>query len=150
MDSAIVLRGTAGAAPTWTSVVSLLEVNDGDCGGLMASIRSYRELIVWQKSMDLTVRTYEGYETLSFRGEVWAHFTNAKSGGFCRLQTSRKGRQRRTTGEFLQMLGVARGSLAELETFLDFIGKAGAHSKRSQEIVCLEACAEINKNAGLV
>ena len=55
-----------------------------------------------------------------------------------------EGQARRTTGEFLQALGIARGSLAELETFLhlslrlEILGKAPAES-------LLADCAEINK-----
>ena len=55
-----------------------------------------------------------------------------------------EGQARRGTGEFLQSLGIARGSLAELETFLILSGKLEFLTKESSESLSRD-CIEINK-----
>ena len=55
-----------------------------------------------------------------------------------------EGQARRSTGEFLQSLGIARGSLAELETFLILSERLGFLVKTNSELL-LNDCAEINK-----
>ena len=55
-----------------------------------------------------------------------------------------EGQARRGTGEFLQFLGVARGSLAELETLVILCGNLGLFRKESAESV-LRDCAEIGR-----
>ena len=55
-----------------------------------------------------------------------------------------EGQARRTTGEFLQALGVARGSLAELETFLVLCEKLELVPKESSKTLSMD-CAEINR-----
>ena len=112
-------------------------------GSHMASIRSYRELIVWQKSMDLTVRTHE--LTRPFPSEERYGLTSQMRRAAASVAANiAEGQARRTTGEFLQMLGIARGSLAELETFLTLSERLGLIQSEARDNV-LEACAEINK-----
>ena len=55
-----------------------------------------------------------------------------------------EGRERRSTGEFLQFLGIARGSLAELETFLTLSGRLGLLQSEPGNSL-LGECAEINR-----
>jgi four helix bundle protein len=55
-----------------------------------------------------------------------------------------EGQARRTTGEFLQALGIARGSLAELETFVTLCERLDYLSRPDSESL-LTACEEINK-----
>lgn len=55
-----------------------------------------------------------------------------------------EGQARRTTGEFLQSLGVARGSLAELETFATLCERLQLIDPENSESLS-RACAEINK-----
>jgi four helix bundle protein len=80
-------------------------------------IRSYRDLEVWQKSMDLVVECYQ----------LTGHFPKSEVYGLSsQLQRSAvsvpaniaEGRQRRHSKEFIQHLSIAYGSLAELETHL--------------------------------
>ena len=113
----------------------------------MTSLSSYRELIVWQKSMDLTVRIYA----------LTRCFPAAERYGIHHLGTSQmrrsassipaniaEGQARRSTGEFVQSLGVARGSLAELETFLTLSTKL--EMTTPEQCRCLlNDCAEISK-----
>nr|WP_255346722.1 four helix bundle protein [Synechococcus sp. PCC 7336] len=55
-----------------------------------------------------------------------------------------EGQARKTTGEFLQSLGIARGSLAELETFIILSAKLDYLTLTNSENL-LNACTEIGK-----
>ena len=106
-------------------------------------IRSFRELKVWQRSMDLTVRTYE------FTGQFPSEEKYGLISQMRRAASSvpaniAEGQARRSTKEFLQMLGIARGSLAELETFVTLSERLGLIRSETSDSL-LEDCAEINR-----
>ena len=109
----------------------------------MTSIRSYRDLKVWQKSMDLTVRTYE--ITRGFPSEERYGLTSQMRRAAASVPANiAEGRERRSTGEFLQFLGIARGSLAELETFLTLPERLRLIRSEIGDSLMRE-CAEINR-----
>ena len=109
----------------------------------MTSVRSYRELIVWQKSIDLTVRIYK--LTSCFPAEERYGLTSQMRRAAASVPANiAEGQARRSTGEFLQMLSIARGSLAELETFLTLSERLGLIRSETCDSL-LEDCAEINK-----
>ena len=109
----------------------------------MTSIRSYRDLKVWQKSMDLTVRTYE--ITRGFPSEERYGLTSQMRRSAASVPANiAEGRERRSTGEFLQFLGIARGSLAELETFLTLSERLRLIRSEIGDSLMGE-CAEINR-----
>ena len=76
---------------------------------------SYRDLLVWQKAMDLSEAIYQA--TRSFPKEerygLVAQMRRASVSGASNIS---EGQGRLTTGEFRHFLGIARGSLLELET----------------------------------
>ena len=115
----------------------------GKGDNLMTYLSSYRELIVWQKSMDLTVRIYA--LTRSFpTAERYGITSQMRRSASSIPANIAEGQARRSTGEFVQSLGVARGSLAELETFLTLSTKL--EMTTPEQCRCLfEDCAEINK-----
>ncbi|WP_374235150.1 MULTISPECIES: four helix bundle protein [unclassified Thiocapsa] len=110
---------------------------------LMTSINSYRDLIVWKKSMDLAVMIYA--ETRQLPAEerygISSQMRRAASSVAANIA---EGQARRTTGEFLQSLGMARGSLAELETFIELCARLEYIALANSEAL-LSVCAEINK-----
>ena len=109
----------------------------------MTSLSSYRELIVWQKSIDLTVRIYA--LTRGFPAEERFGITSQMRRAASSVPANiAEGQARRTTGEFLQLLGVARGSLAELETFLTLCERLELTSNEVSNSLSSD-CAEINK-----
>ncbi|HFD39750.1 MAG TPA: four helix bundle protein [Anaerolineae bacterium] len=109
----------------------------------MKSLRSYRELTVWQKSMDLTVSVYAA--TRQFPTEEKFGITSQMRRAASSIPANiAEGQARNTTGEFLQSLGIARGSLAELETFVVLSQRLG-HLNKPDSRSLLSACAEINK-----
>ncbi|MYH63251.1 MAG: four helix bundle protein [Caldilineaceae bacterium SB0675_bin_29] len=115
----------------------------------MTSIRSYRDLIVWQKSIDLTLRTYK--LTGRFPSEERYGLTSQMRRAAASIPANiAEGHARRSTGEYLQFLGIARGSLAELETFLTLSERLGLIGSEISDSLW-ENCAEISKMlAGLV
>nr|WP_114985678.1 four helix bundle protein [Cyclonatronum proteinivorum] len=83
----------------------------------MKSLKSYRELTVWKKSIDLSIQIYR--LTSSFpTEEKFGIISQMRRAATSIPANIAEGQARRTTGEFLQSLGIARGSLAELEIFL--------------------------------
>ena len=81
----------------------------------MQTVRSYRDLIVWQKSMALVKQVY--WCTQSFpKTEVYELTSQLRRAAVSVPSNIAEGQGRRSTGEFKQFLGNARGSLLELET----------------------------------
>lgn len=81
------------------------------------SVRSYRELNVWQMAMDLAEQCY--LATKRFPNEEKFGLTIQIRRAAASIPANiAEGQGRRHTKEFLHHLSVARGSLMELETHL--------------------------------
>ncbi len=81
------------------------------------TIRSYRDLTVWQKSMELAAAVYRLTRQFPRREEYRI------SGQMIRAATSipaniAEGHGRGTRKDYAHFVSIAKGSLAELETFL--------------------------------
>ena len=111
--------------------------------GQRTRIRSYRDLKVWQKSMDLAVRTYELTRTFPSE-EKYGIVSPMRRAAASVPANIAEGQARRSTKEFIQMLGIARGSLAEIETFVALSERLGMTRSETSESL-LEDCAEINR-----
>jgi len=109
----------------------------------MTSLRSYRDLIVWQKSMDLTVKVYTVSRTFPAE-EKFGITSQMRRAGVSIPANIAEGQARNTTGEFLQSLGMARGSVAELETLVTLCVRLG-YVTAADGASLLNDCAEINK-----
>ena len=108
-----------------------------------APIRSYRDLKVWQRAMDLTVRTYE--ITRRFPAEEKYGLVSQMRRAAASVPANiAEGQARRSTNEFLQMLGIARGSLAELATFVTLSNRLELIQSETGDSL-LEECAEIHR-----
>ena len=80
-------------------------------------IRSYRDLIVWQKAMDFAVQVYESTNEIP-REEQFGLTTQIRRAAVSIASNIAEGRGRRSTREFLRFLAIAYGSVAEVETQL--------------------------------
>jgi four helix bundle protein len=81
-------------------------------------IRSYRDLIAWQKAMQLMLLVYE--ETRNFpKDEQYGLTSQIKRSAISVPSNIAEGSSRRSTAEFLRFLNITRGSLAELETQIE-------------------------------
>ena len=78
-------------------------------------IHSYRELIVWQKSMELVVVVYELTEKFPQR-EIYGLISQMRRSAISIPSNIAEGRFRSTRKDFAQFLRIAYGSGAELET----------------------------------
>jgi four helix bundle protein len=77
----------------------------------------YKNLLVWQKAIALVTQVY--VVTRSFpREELYGLTSQIRRAAVSVPSNIAEGQARRTTGEFRQFLGIAKGSLAELDTQL--------------------------------
>ena len=84
---------------------------------LMSALRSYRDLEVWRRSIDLAEAIYRASSAWP-ADERFGLSSQIRRAAVSVPANVAEGAARRGTGEFLQFLGVAKGSLAELETHL--------------------------------
>ncbi len=81
------------------------------------AIRSYEDLTVWQKAMDLVERIY--HTTESFPKKEQYRLVDQLSRAAVSVPSNiAEGSMRHTTKEFIRFVGVSQGSLAEVETQL--------------------------------
>lgn len=92
--------------------------------------QDYRDLIVWQNAIDLTVCIYE--LTRSFpKTELYGLTSQIQRASVSIASNIAEGRGRLNAAEFRQFLGVAQGSLFELRTQLLVARKLGFASAES-------------------
>ncbi|HZR19260.1 MAG TPA: four helix bundle protein [Verrucomicrobiae bacterium] len=78
-------------------------------------IKSYKDLLVWQKGINLVRLTYE--MTKEFPAdERFGLVSQLRRAAVSVPSNIAEGQSRHTTGEFIQFISHAEGSLAELET----------------------------------
>jgi four helix bundle protein len=80
-------------------------------------LKSYRDLIVWQKAMDLTVEIYSIVMKLP-KTEIYALTDQMQRAAVSIPSNIAEGHMRNSTKEYLRFLSIAMGSKAELETQL--------------------------------
>ena len=80
-------------------------------------VLSYRELVVWQKAKSLAVHIYSATERFP-RTEAYGLTSQARRAAISVVSNIAEGQGRLTPNEFLHFLGIARGSLHELEAQL--------------------------------
>ena len=83
----------------------------------MEKANSYRDLIVWQKAMDMVVRVYAlaGRLPKEERYGLISQLTRAAASVPANIA---EGNSRGTTKDYANFLSIAKGSLSEMETFL--------------------------------
>ena len=81
------------------------------------SVRSYRDLIAWQKAMDLAAAVYRITETFPAR-EQFGLSNQMRRASVSIPSNIAEGQGRGTTKDYVHFLHIARGSLQELETQL--------------------------------
>jgi four helix bundle protein len=85
-------------------------------------IRSFRDLLVWQRSIELAVEVFHLTQMFP-REELFGITAQMRRSAVSVGSNISEGQGRLTRGEFRQFLGIARGSNAELQTQLE-IAKA--------------------------
>lgn len=83
----------------------------------MNKIKTFRDLVVWQKSHQLTLEIYK--ITLNFpQDEKYGLISQIRRAAFSVPSNIVEGHSRKSTKEFLQFLSIAKGSLEELKYFI--------------------------------
>lgn len=106
-------------------------------------MESYKNLIVWQKSMNLAEEIYKLVKRLP-REEIYALSDQMRRAAVSVPSNIAEGYDRISTKEYLFFLSVSRGSNAELETQLRLCMSFGYLSE-SEIKPALNLCEEIRK-----
>jgi four helix bundle protein len=86
-------------------------------GHPVGRVASYRDLIVWQRAMDLVDYVYRITSTWP-ASEVYGLTSQARRAAVSVPANIAEGQSRNGRREFVHHLGIARGSLSEVETLL--------------------------------
>jgi four helix bundle protein len=104
------------------------------------TIKSYRDLRVWQEAMSLAERCY-GITRGFPREELFGLTSQIRRAASSIPANIAEGHGREHTGNFVQHLRMAQGSLKELETHLilaERVGILDAFAQNSAMVVCEE------------
>lgn len=96
--------------------------------------KTYRELLIWQKAMDLTVIVYQFTEKFP-RSELYNLVSQMRRAAISVCSNIAEGFVRKYPREFKQFLSVSLGSLAELETQLMLAFRLGFITDTEQDAV---------------
>jgi four helix bundle protein len=80
-------------------------------------VKSYKDLKVWQKAMDLVIECYRLTKLLP-KSETYGLASQAQRAAVSIPANISEGHGREHLGDYLRHLSIARGSLMELETHL--------------------------------
>ena len=106
-------------------------------------VQSFRELLVWQRAMQLTLAIY--WLTQGFpREEAYGLCGQLRRSAVSIPSNIAEGQARLSTGEFRQFLGIARGSNAELQTQLEIARDLG-YSEGTTIAEAVELSIEVGK-----
>lgn len=104
-------------------------------------IKSHRDLIVWQKAMDLVTNVYRLTEHFP-KFELYGLTSQIRRAAASVPANIAEGQGRRLPGEFLQFLANARGSLQELDTHLEIAVRLSMISKENH-VALMEQLVEV-------
>ena len=106
-------------------------------------VRDYKDLIVWQKSMDLLVEVYRLVKKLP-KEETYALSDQMRRAAVSIPSNIAEGRGRSSGKDYLRFLFIARGSQAELETQLLACVRLDYFNESEVELA-LNLCSEIGR-----
>src|SRR3989338_2151476 len=103
----------------------------------MGMIKSFRDLDIWKKGIELVKEVYKTTETFPAR-EIYGLTSQMRRSAISVPSNAAEGFKRQHSKEFKQFLNIARGSLAELETQMVIAGELGyLHQGQSERILAL-------------
>ena len=112
-------------------------------GKILMRANSYKDFIVWQKAIDLSVEVYRLVKLLP-KTETYALSDQMRRAVVSIPSNIAEGQGRRSVKEFAHFLSVARGSQKELETQLYICTKIEYLTEKEAE-TALNLCEEIGK-----
>ena len=99
------------------------------------AVKSYKDLIVWQKSIDLVEMIYRLTGSSFPREEMYALTNQIRRAAVSIASNIAEGHARQSTAEFKHFLSIARGSLAEVETQLVIACRLGFLTQEQLESI---------------
>jgi four helix bundle protein len=105
--------------------------------------RSYKDLVAWQKSMDLVTATYRAAAGFP-KGELFGLTSQLRRAAVSIPSNIAEGQGRLSEKEFRHFLGQARGSLMEVETQWQIAQNLG-YLQKEQTAPLLQACSEVGR-----
>jgi four helix bundle protein len=106
-------------------------------------VQSYRDLVVWKKSMTLVLDVYRSTQAFP-KPETYGLVAQLRRAAVSIPSNIAEGQARLSTAEFKQSLGHARGSLMEVETQI-LISQELGYLERDQSEKLLSASAEVGR-----
>jgi len=106
-------------------------------------VKSYKDLIVWQKAMDLVEMVYQATKEFP-REELYGLTNQLRHAAVSVPSNIAEGHARSSTAEFRNFLSIARGSLAEVETQLLIAQRLNYINQQSLKPI-LSIQIEVNK-----
>ena len=104
---------------------------------------SYRDLVVWQKAMDVVEKVYRFTQDFP-KEETYGLVAQMRRAAVSVPSNIAEGQGRMSRGEFRQFLGQARGSLLELETQVLIAERLG-YLQATNARVILEQATEVKR-----
>jgi len=101
-------------------------------------IKSYKDLLVWQRGMDLTTRVYRLSSELP-QDERFGLISQMRRAAVSVPANIAEGHQRSSTRDYLRFLSIASGSLAEVETLIELASRLYEVKKSSTEELVAQA-----------
>jgi four helix bundle protein len=101
-------------------------------------VRSYRDLVAWRKAMDLVVLVYQVTRKWS-KEESYGLTRQVREAVVSVPSNIAEGQGRNSPREFFQFLGIAYGSLMEMETEILIGGRLDYSPAEEIEVVLLAA-----------
>jgi len=86
--------------------------------------KPHRELTVWQKSVDFIIHVYDLTKKFP-KSEMYSLTTQLRRASISIASNIAEGAARKSPKEFLQFLAIARGSISEIDTHLEIVGRLG-------------------------
>jgi four helix bundle protein len=109
----------------------------------MNETQSYKDLLVWQKGIELAKKIY-GLTARFPAEEKFGLVSQMRRAAVSIPSNIAEGQARHTTGEFVQFISHAEGSVAELETQLILSVELDFHP-RSEALPVYEAIEELRR-----
>ena len=95
---------------------------------MTGKVESHKDLLVWQKSMDLVVLVYKLVQELP-KSEQYALSDQIRRAAVSIPSNIAEGKSRNSIKEYKHFIGIAKGSVAELETQLLTCERIGYFNK---------------------
>ncbi|MCB6062182.1 four helix bundle protein [Flavobacterium psychrophilum] len=90
----------------------------------MSEIKSYKDLLIWQKGIDIALLSYKLIKDFP-KEELYALSSQIKRCSISIASNIAEGYGRHSTQSYIQFIKIARGSLCELETQMLIAQKLG-------------------------